>query len=212
MKPIVYGKAESVYVRAVRLALVEKSVPHDLVEVDVFAEAGVPDDYIRRHPFGRIPAFMHDGFGLYESGAILRYVDEAFAGPALQPRDLHARARMNQAMSVLDAYCYRTMVWDIFVEHVRAPARGRTTDWARVAAAWPRAEICLAALRDIQGGNPYLAGQEVSLADLLAAPMFAYFREVPEAVARMHAYPTLLAWWARIERRPSMRLTHAGTG
>lgn len=38
-------------------------VPHDLVEVDVFAGSGVPEDHILRHPFGRIPAFRHDGFG-----------------------------------------------------------------------------------------------------------------------------------------------------
>ena len=116
---------------------------------------------------------------------------------------------MNQAMSVLDSYCYRTMVWDIYVEHVRAPAHGRATDQARVAAAWPRAETCMAALRDIQEGNPYLAGPEISLADLFAAPIFAYFREVPEVVAWMRAYPTVRAWWERIAARPGMRVAGA---
>lgn len=212
MKPILYGKAESVYVRAVRLTLIEKGVPYDLVEVDVFARSGVPAEHIRRHPFGRIPAFKHGEFALYESGAIARYVDETFAGPVLQPRGTRARARMNQALSVLDAYCYRTMVWDIFVEHVRAPSQGWATDQARVAAAWPRVETCMVALQDIQGDGPYFAGPDISLADLFAAPIFAYFRQVPEAVRRMGAYTELVTWWALMEPRPSMRATRSALG
>jgi glutathione S-transferase len=48
-----------------------------------------------RHRFGKIPAFEHAGFRLYETGAITRYVDEAFPGPRLQPDDPRDRARMN---------------------------------------------------------------------------------------------------------------------
>ena len=44
-------------------------------------------------PFGKIPAFEHQGFHLYEAGPISRYVDETFAGPALQPSDARHRAR-----------------------------------------------------------------------------------------------------------------------
>jgi len=116
--PTVYGMPYSVYVRAVRLTLAEKGVPYRLVEVDVFAPGGPPQEHLARHPFGRMPAFEHGAVKLYESGAIERYVDEAFDGPRLQPDGPAARARMNQATSVLDSYAYRTLVWDIFVERV----------------------------------------------------------------------------------------------
>ncbi len=53
--PTLYGAAYSVYVRAVRLALVEKGVEYKLVEVDIFG--AVPDWYAALHPFKRIPAF-----------------------------------------------------------------------------------------------------------------------------------------------------------
>ena len=66
-QPTVFGAAYSVYVRTVRLTLAEKRVPHHLVEIDVFDEGGPPPDYFARHPFGRIPAFEHDGFQLYET-------------------------------------------------------------------------------------------------------------------------------------------------
>jgi len=90
--PVLYGAAYSVYVRAVRLALAEKGVACRLVEVDVFAPGGPPPEHLARHPFGKIPAFEHDGFRLYEAGAISRYVDEAFEGPPLQPARPRERA------------------------------------------------------------------------------------------------------------------------
>ena len=99
--------------RAVRLALEEKGVQYELVPIDIFAPDGAPPEHKVRHPFGKIPAFEHAGFNLYEAGAIIRYVDEAFPGPRLQPDDSRGRARMNQIISILDSYAYRTLVWDI---------------------------------------------------------------------------------------------------
>lgn len=205
--PVVFGAAYSVYVRAVRLALEEKAVAYRLEAVDVFAPAGPPAEHFARHPFGKIPAFEHDGFRLYEAAAVTRYIDEAFEGPPLQPRGLRERARMNQAIGVLDGYVYRTLVWDIFVERVRAPANGRTPDEAKIAAALPRAETCLAALEDIAGPGPWLAGPALSLADLHAVPMLALFREAAEGAALLDRHRKLLDWLRAMEARPSFVAT-----
>lgn len=206
-RPALYGAPYSVYVRAARLALEEKGVAYRLVPVDVFAEGGPPADHLERHPFGRIPAFEHRGFRLYETGAITRYVDEAFAGPALQPATPEARARANQAIGVLDAYAYRTLVWDIFVERVGGQKRDRAPDEARIQAALPRAAVCLSALEGIMGGGPFLAGPRLTLADLHAAPMFALFATTPEAGALLAERGRLQAWWAEVSARPSMTAT-----
>ena len=201
---IVFGAAYSVYVRIVRLALAEKGVPYQLREVDIFAEGGPPPDYLKRHPFGRIPAFEHDGFRLYETTAITRYVDEAFDGPALQPATPRDRARMNQAIGILDSYAYRTLVWDIYVERSRDPAEGQPPDEAKIAAALPRAGTCLNALADLKGEAPWLAGEALSLADLHAAPIFAYFTTTPEGQALMAEVPSLGSWWDALSSRESM--------
>jgi glutathione S-transferase len=208
--PIVFGAPYSVYVRTVRLTLEEKEVGYRLDEVDVFAPGGPPRDYVeQRHPFGRIPAFEHDGFRLYETGAITRYVDAAFAGPRLQPTDPHACARMNQIIGLLDNYAYRTLVWDIFVERVRALAQGRQPDEARIAAALPKAEICLRALVDLMGESPYLVGRDLTLADLHAAPMFIYFRMAAEGAALLRQMPPLDAWLTEIDQRASVAATRS---
>lgn len=206
-EPTLHGAPYSVYVRAARLALEEKGVAHRLVPVDVFAEGGAPPEHLQRHPFGRIPAFEHRGFRVYETGAITRYVDEAFAGPALQPSDPEDRARMNQAVGVLDAYAYRTLVWDVFVERVGGPKRDRAPDEARIAAALPRAAVCLSALEGTMGGGPFLAGRGLTLADLHAAPMFALFASTPEGGALLAERGRLLAWWGAMSARASMAAT-----
>ncbi|HUL07969.1 MAG TPA: glutathione S-transferase family protein [Candidatus Acidoferrum sp.] len=208
--PILFGAAYSVYVRAARLALEEKGVPYRLVEIDIFAADGPPPDYLERHPFKRIPAFEHDGFRLYEAGAITRYVDDAFAGPPLMPSTPRARARANQIISIIDSYGYRPLIWDIFVERVRAPAEGRGTDEAKIAAAIPKARLCLQALGELADSKgPYLTDSGVTLADLHAAPMVAYFSMAKEGAELLAAQPRLLAWWHAMRERPSMAATRS---
>lgn len=203
-RPIVYGARYSVYVRSVLLALAEKGVAYDVVEVDIFAKDGPPAEHLARHPFGKIPAFEHDGFRLYETPAIARYVDEAFPEPALQPTELRDRARMMQAIGILDSYAYRRWVWDIYVERVSVPKRGQVSDEAKIAAALPKAEAAAKALDDILGDRPFIAGDAISLADLHAAPMLGYFERAPEGAAMIARHARLASWWKRLADRPSV--------
>ncbi|MBP1842323.1 glutathione S-transferase [Rhizobium petrolearium] len=206
-KPTLFGAGYSVYVRAARLTLFEKGVDYELVPVDVFATGGPPATYLERQPFGRIPAFEHGGFALYETGAITRYVEEAFEGPALQPGDPRTRARMNQIISIADGYLYATLVWGIYVEQVSKPLSGRQTEIAKLQPALDRAPTCLRALSDLMVNGPWLCGSALSLADLHVAPMIDYFLKAPVASDMMAENPAVFAWWERMANRPSMRAT-----
>jgi glutathione S-transferase len=204
-RPVVlYGADYSVYARIAHLALHEKGVDHRIEPIDVFK--GAPPAYLQLHPFGKIPALEHDGFRLYETGAITRYIDDAFQGPPLQPADPKARARMVQIMGIVDAYAYRPMIWDIVVERTMAPREGRTPDEAKIAAAMPIAEKTLAALSDLMTG-PYLLGPQVTLADLHLAPIIAYFRLAPEGQRLLAKAPRIASWWELIAKRPSLQQT-----
>ena len=209
MKPVLFGPSYSVYVRIAKITLLEKGVDFDQVAFDVFDHNDWPADWPQRQPFGLVPAFEHDGFRLYETRAITRYLDEAFPGPRLQPDDPRGRARMEQVISVLDGQGYRPMVWDIYVERV---SRGKTgeSDEAAIAAALPKAERCLAALADILGDQTYLAGADFSLADAQAAPIFDYFVQAREGRDLLRAQPALAAWWDRLSAHPSVRAACAG--
>jgi glutathione S-transferase len=208
-RPRVFGASYSVYVRIVRLVLEEKGVAYDLEPVDVFAEDGLPPDYLTRHPFGRIPAFEHDGFALYETGAITRYIDEAFEGPPLQPADLRERARSNQIISMADAYAYPHLVWGLFVERVEKPARGLAADEAVIAAALLKSRTCLHALSELMGDRPWLTGSALSLADLYLAPMLEYALRTAEGRELIAQHDNLVDWWARLSSRSSMAVCEA---
>jgi len=211
MTVTLYGAPYSVYTRSARLALIEKGVDYRFDEVHVFGPGGAPAEHLARQPFGKIPAFDHDGFALFETGAILRYVDEAFTGPALQPKDAKARARMNQAISVCDSYLYGHGVWGVFVERVAKAKRGEAPDEQKVAASLPKAAACHAVLADILGAQDYLCGGALSLADLHAAPMLACLTMTEEGRAMMAAQPALERWWQRMAVRPAMVQTRAVT-
>ncbi|TGV15888.1 glutathione S-transferase family protein [Mesorhizobium sp. M8A.F.Ca.ET.173.01.1.1] len=202
-KPILYGADYSVYVRIARMALEEKRIDYELVPLDVFATDGIPAWYLEHHPFGRIPAFEHDGFRLFETNAIARYVDEAFEGPALQPADARGRARMGQMTSMLDAYGYRAMVWDVAVERLEKEA----PDEALIASGLRQAETVLKTLTALKAPGPWLLGEQLTLADLHAAPMIGYFVKVIEGRDLLARFALVQEWYARVAARPSFAHT-----
>ncbi|WFP60676.1 glutathione S-transferase family protein [Mesorhizobium sp. WSM4904] len=202
-KPILYGADYSVYVRIARMTLEEKGVDYELVPLDIFAAEGIPAWFLEHHPFGRIPAFEHDGFRLFETGAIARYVDEAFDGPALQPADPRVRARMGQIVGMLDAYGYRAMVWDVAVERLeKAPA-----DEELIAAGLRQAETVLKVLTSLKAKGPWLLGEQLTLADLHTAPVIAYFLKVAEGRDMLARFADIESWYSRIAARPSFART-----
>lgn len=204
---VVFGAPYSVYTRIVRLALEEKAVAYRLWEVDIFADGGQQPEYAERHPFHRIPAFEHDGFRLYETGAITRYIDDVFSEPPLTPKTVRERARANQIIGILDSYAYRTWVWDIFVERVRIPQKGGRSDEKKLAAAVPTADTCLSAIEQLMRDDGYFLGDGPTLADLHAAPMLALLRLTPEGERLLSGHPRWRQWWIRMNERPSMAAT-----
>jgi glutathione S-transferase len=202
-RPVVYGADYSAYVRIVRLALEEKGIDYELVPVDIFAADGVPGWYFDHQPFGRIPAFEHDGFRLHETSAIARYVDEAFDGPALQPIEARPRARMNQIIAMLDAYAYRAMVWDVAVERLEKT----TPDEALIANGLLQAATVLRALTSLKAAGPCLLGEQLTLADLHAAPIIGYFVKVADGQNLLAEFPDIRDWFARIALRESFAKT-----
>ncbi len=199
--PTLFGARYSVYTRIARLALLEKGVAHRFEEIDIFGE--VPPAYLARHPFKRIPALEHGELALYETAAITRYVDEAFAGPDLQPADPALRARMTQIVGLIDHYLYWPAVRVIFVERVGKPAEGEAGDEAAIEAALPQAARALAALAALVDPGPWLLGDRLSLADLHLAPNLDYFRRAPEGERLLAAQPKLADWWEEISGRES---------
>jgi glutathione S-transferase len=165
------------------------------------------EEHLRRHPFGRVPVIEDGDFRLYETQAILRYLDALFPEPGLQPADIRAAARMNQIAGIVDWYFFPKVSACIVWERLLGPRLlGRAADEARIAKALPHAEVCVRELDRLLGRGAFLAGDALTIADLMLAPQFEYFLATPEG--QMLSEGTALpAWLARMQARGSMQRT-----
>ena len=200
----VYSVPGSPFGRAVLACLIEKGAPFRLAAMAP-AESKTPE-HLARHPFGRVPVIDHDGFGLYETQAILRYLDQIFGAPPLTPADPKAAARMNQLMGINDWYFFPKAAVGIVFNRIIAPKFGMPANEAAVEAALPDARRCVQVLAGLLGDQPYLAGQALSLADLHLAPQLDLLAQTPEGKG-LRAGTPLPAWLARLAERESFRAT-----
>ncbi|MEM9685101.1 MAG: glutathione S-transferase family protein [Pseudomonadota bacterium] len=198
----IFGFDASTYVRSARMMCEEKGVSYDLQPVDL----GSPD-HLKLHPFGKIPSVRHGDFSLYETIAIGRYVDRVFDGPALQPHDPKAAARMDQWLSATEDYLYDVLIRQIVWQRLVVPSRGGAADEAMIAAAVPNMVRHLDILEANLDGRSYLAGEDVSLADLVLLPIMSYLRMTPEGGPEIAKRANVSAWYDRMAERPSYAAT-----
>jgi glutathione S-transferase len=203
---VVYTVPGSPYARAVLATFEEKRVDYRLSPL---APAGIKSEpHLSRHPFGRMPAVEHDGFRLYETQAILRYIDRIFPGPSLTPADPKAAARMDQVMNINDWYLFQGVANVIVFHRVIGPRLlGVAPDEAAIAAAMPQAYVVFGEFAQLLGSQPCFAGDQLSLADLMVAPQLDFFAGTPEWAPLTANKPNLLAWLDRMNRRASMQAT-----
>jgi len=188
-----FGADYSVYVRICRIVLAEKGVDHTLHPIDIFADDGPPREYHDLNPFGRIPSFRHGKFELYETDAITAYVNEAFDGPELMPREVQARARARQIMRLADAEIYKHLVWGVFV-----PWKDK-----KAMPGLERADLILGELQRL-AGESWMAGDQFSLADAYVYPMLVYVSIVPEGRVHLAKFAGLARWMEQMSSRKSI--------
>ena len=206
---VVHGISFSPYVRSVAMTLEIKGVPyrHQPIELGPVPGGLGSPEHRRLHPFGRVPVLDHGDVRLYETQAILRYLDARFPQSPLQPSEPKALGRMSQAMGVLDCYMFTQTIRPIGAERVVRPQlMGLAADEAVVAAALPATETCLAALERLLGHDKFLAGDTLSLADVLLAPQFHLISPAPEIRERLQG-TKLFGWLERMLAHPSMVAT-----
>jgi glutathione S-transferase len=205
--PIVYGFPRSTFVNIVRLVLTHKDVPY--IFQDLEPVMGKPE-HLTLHPFNRVPILRHGDFTVYETSAIASYIDEAFDGPRLTPKDVRERARMDQWVSAVNAYYYPYMIYHVTHERLVFPELGIASDEKVVAHALPKVEIGLGVMeRELSHGQEYLLGPELTLADFFILPSTFAFSLTEESKAMYPRYPAFCRWRERMENLPTTRKLRA---
>ena len=203
---VVHSIPGSPFGRAVFIALEEKGVPYRLAPVSVGSQRA--PEHLARHPFGRVPVLEHGGFRLYETQAIIRYIDRVAAAPALTPADPQAAARMDQLMNINDWYLFQGVANVIaFQRIVRPRLTGMPPDEAEIAAAMPKARAVFDELALQLGDRRFFVGDTLSLADVLLAPQLDFLRATPEWESLAGKHMNLGQWLDRMNECPSMAAT-----
>jgi len=196
------GDPRSTYVRTVRMGLAEKGIKYTLQK----AMPQTPE-ILAIHPWGKMPAFRDGDLQVFETSAILRYVDEAFPGPSLLPGNIRDRARCEQWVSAINAYCYDAMVRRYLLQYVLPKGADGKPDRGVIDSALKDVAKQLAIFDAAYGERNFLAGANVSLADLFLAPIVAYIEGMPEGKDLMQAAPNVARAQAAMRERASFRDT-----
>lgn len=202
---VIHGIPGSPFVQAVLMGLEEKGRSWRLEVLSPMASKS--PEHLARHPFGRMPAVEHGDFKLYETQAVLRYLERLYPSPSLIPADPQKAARMDQIMGINDWYLMPQIGVPIVFPKVVAPKLGFPADESRIVEAMPKAEVCIGELARLLGEQDFLAGDSLSLADLMVAPQLSLLRQCEEGRALLDRRPALKAWLERMEARPSMVAT-----
>jgi glutathione S-transferase len=205
--PIVYGFPRSTFVNIVRLILTHKDVSytfHDLESV-----MGKPE-HLALHPFNRVPILTHGDLTVYETSAIVSYIDDAFGGSRLTPEDVRQRARMNQWISAVNSYYYPYMIYHVTHERLVFPELGIASDEKVVAHALPKVQLALGVMeRQLGHGKHYLLGSELTLADFFILPSTFAFSLTKEGQTLYPKYPAFCRWRERMDNLPATRKLRA---
>jgi glutathione S-transferase len=207
MSPMtIHSVPGSPFLASVLWALEERGAPYELVPLAA-GETRQPG-HLARHPFGRMPTIEHDGFALYETQAILRYIADAFPGEPLVPAATRDRARMNQQIGINDWYFFPKVASIVVFERLIKPhLTGQPADEGAVRGALPMASLCVREIERLMEGRHYLAGDHLSLADLHVAPQMYYLAMTPEGASILKEHAQLSAWLALMTSRPTIRKT-----
>ena len=194
-----YYHPNSTFARRVWIALLEKEIPAELIEVDLQARAQFEPQYLTKNPYGRVPTIEEDGFVLYESTAILEYLEATRPEPPLLPADVHDRARVAMHMKLCDLQFTEHAHKILMVKRFLPREQWKEEPMSR---AKKKIESHLPILERGLEDRSYLVADRFSLAEVCYIP-FLEFLPLMEIMPP----PAVASWSERLLGRSSARAT-----
>ena len=190
-----WGRSNSVNVQKVVWCLEEIGVAYE--RIDTGRPFGVNDtpEFLRMNPNGLVPVIEDDGFVLWESNAIVRYLAGRHAENSLWPRDLRARADADRWMD-WQATTFQPAVGPLFMSLVRTPPEKR--DAAAIEAARKRSEKAAAILDAHLAGRDFLAGASFTMGDI---PVGCVLHRWMNLAVERESRPDLERYYERLRGR-----------
>ena len=194
--PKLWGRFSSINVQKVAWCLDEIGLDYEHVDAGgAFGIVGTPE-YRRLNPNGLVPVLEDDGFTLWESNAIVRYLASEHPAAGLWPSGLRERASADRWMEWQSATA-NPLMRNAFTGLIRTPPEQR--DAGAIARSVASFERMVAILDEALAGTLFLAGDGFSVADIPAGLMIHRWRGMP--VERQDR-PNVAAWYDRLAGRP----------
>ena len=195
----IWGRLSSVNVQKVVWCADELELAYDRIDAGGRFGINATPEFLAKNPNGLVPVIDDDGFVLYESNAIVRYLAARAGAEALWPADVRRRADVDRWME-WQSTAFTPAMWAAFWQLIRTPADKR--DAAAVEASRAKSEA-LATIVDAQLANaPYLAGGAFTVADIVVGCAAHRWLNLPlPRVPR----PNLERWYAGLKARPGSR-------
>jgi len=205
-----HGLTVSTCTQRVATVLIEKKVPFELVNIDMSKGEHKSEAFMKLQPFGQVPVLEDNGFILYESRAICRYIAVKYAnqGTQLYPEDLKKRALIEQAASIEGSN------WDphtsgIAWEKVFKQWQGLEADDAQVKKHLTALGGRLDVYDKILSKQKYIAGDEFSLADIFHLPYGVKLYQAGHG-DMIDSRPNVKRWFSEIRARDSWQAVEGG--
>ena len=189
----------STFSRRVLIAFSEKQVPHELVVVDMAARQHREQPYLSLNPYGRVPTLEEDGLVLFESTAILNYLEATRPSPPLIPADERGRALVDMHMKLCDLQLTRYAGTIVFPKRFLPKEQWNTTAMAEAKA---EIEKHLLILDKHLDGKTYLVAEQFSLAEVCYMPFLDFL-----PLMEISPSPAVASWSQRLLARPSALAT-----
>jgi len=206
-----YGYVHSPPAKLVAMVLYEKEIPFEYIEVDLSTRKNKTEAFLAIQPFGQVPYIDDDGFILYESRAIARYLEEKYPnqGTKLIPTDPKKRALFDQAASI-EAFSFDFYSTPLMYEAFVKPRLRQEVDPQRAKDLTASLAEKLDVYDQILAKQPYIAGDELTLADLYHIPVgnvlfLAGINVISEK-------PNVAKWFNKVSSRPSWQKVKDGLG
>jgi glutathione S-transferase len=205
-KPVLHGFFGSPFTRTVGMLLIEKDVDFDHNKINVLAGGPREPDHLARNAFGKVPVLEHEGMMIYETAAILDYVDTFFRGPSFTPTNVKDKARMDMAVGIGGSFGAPTLVFGVAAYHLFPDFVGGQDEEKRQNGI-VGGRLVLTEMMKLKGNSEYIAGDAPSLGDLYLIPQVTYLAATPDADAVWSDIPGFQEWWTKVKELKSYNPT-----
>ena len=178
--------------------------------VDIMTGEQRKPAYLAINPSGLVPMLEDGAFRLTESSAILKYLADK-SGSAAYPKDLQARARVNEVMDWFNTNFYHAFGYGLcygqVLDHFKLP--DAAAQRLALDAAKPHAEHYMQLFNDHMLGaqKTYLCGDRITIADYFASGILSLGEVIG---CTFTAYPNVVKWYGRMKSLPHWQATNAG--